>query len=205
MFHSFMSGSHGRPGLSTRSLRMPLRERNGWLRRRGRSELLRPNGSTHLRSAMARKPLTSSTAKPSRLPNMGVSPPRRKSVSSSHFSRQTSLTLEPQQVRGGHRAAPDQPLSISDLSEAAIHIDFHSRDIGRILRGEECDCPSHLFGLPKPLHRNLRNDFLRKFIDTYLWQPGPLKERGRDRPWSDRIDADAASGEFRGGGSRQRT
>src|SRR5436309_167676 len=132
MFHSFMSGSHGRPGLSTRSLRMPMRERNGWLYRRGRSELLRPNGSTHSRSAMARKRLTSSTSRPSRLPNMDVSPPRRRSVSSSHFSGRTSLTLEPQQVRGGHRLRPLANHYASDLSEAAIHVDFHSRDIGRI-------------------------------------------------------------------------
>ena len=72
--------------------------KNGWLHRRGRSELLRPNGSTHSRSAMARKPPTFSTWRPSRLLSMDVSPPRQKSVSSSHFSPTKPLVLEPSQV-----------------------------------------------------------------------------------------------------------
>ena len=30
-----------------------------------------------------------------------------------------------------------------------------------------------LLGLSKPLHRNLRSDFLRELVNGFLWQPGP--------------------------------
>jgi hypothetical protein len=73
------------------------------------------------------------------------------------------------------------------------------------LRGQECYRPGDFFRLSKPLHWNWRNELLRKFIDGFFWKPGPLNDRRDDRPWRDRVDADAAPRQFRGCGSRQRT
>src|SRR5579864_2716279 len=55
-----------------------------------------------------------------------------------------------------------------DLSEPAVDVDFHPCDVGGILRGQECYGPGDFFRLSKPLHRNLRNQQLRKFIDGFF-------------------------------------
>src|SRR5437870_9068940 len=60
--------------------------------------------------------------------------------------------------------------SDSDLSHPAVYVDFHARDVRRILRSQKRHGSCHFLGLPKPLHRNLRNYFLREFIDGFLRQ-----------------------------------
>ena len=51
---------------------------------------------------------------------------------------------------------------------AAVHVDFHARDVRRILRSQKRHGAGHFLGLSKPLHRNLRDDVLREFIDGFL-------------------------------------
>jgi len=61
--------------------------------------------------------------------------------------------------RMGHAPAPGYlaHLSNSDLSHAAVYVDFNARDVGRILRSQERHRTGHFLGLSKPLHRNLRH------------------------------------------------
>ena len=72
---------------------------------------------------------------------------------------------------GGPWAAPFFPgyrSSNLDLSQPTVDVDLHPRDVRRVLRGQKCDGGSHFLGLSKSLHRNLRNDFFREFIDGLL-------------------------------------
>src|SRR5437879_4646062 len=92
----------------------------------------------------------------------------------------------------------------SDLSHPAVYVDFHTRDVRRVLRSQNRHGSGHFLGLPKPLHRNLRNYFLREFIDGFLRQPGPPKDRRYDRPRRNRVHADATPCQFRRRSSRQR-
>lgn len=63
---------------------------------------------------------------------------------------------------------PANDPSDSDLSHPAVHVDFHARDVRRIWRSQKCDGRCHFLGLSKPLHRKLRNYFLREFIEGFL-------------------------------------
>ena len=67
------------------------------------------------------------------------------------------------------------------MDEHSQNVCASSRNVGRVLRGQECYRPGDFFGLSKPLHRNLRNDFLRKFVDGFSWKPCPLNDRRDDR------------------------
>ena len=57
----------------------------------------------------------------------------------------------------------------SDLSQPAVYVDFHARDIRRILRSQKRHGSCHFLGLSKALHRNLGNQFLSDFINRFLW------------------------------------
>src|SRR6266852_4509477 len=83
-----------------------------------------------------------------------------------------------------------------DLSQPAVHIDFHAGDVRRILRSQKCDGTCYFLRLSKPFHWDSRNDSLGEFIDGFLWQPGPAKDRRNNRPRRNRIYADAAAHEL---------
>jgi hypothetical protein len=56
----------------------------------------------------------------------------------------------------------------SDLSHAAVDVDFYAGDVGGVLRSQERDRGGHFFGLPEALHWNFGNDFLGEFINRFL-------------------------------------
>src|SRR6266567_2953446 len=126
----------------------------------------------------------------------------------SRFQRQTCnpRARSLHEKRGGSPPPLSQPFRTdSDLSEPAVDVDFHPGDVGRILRSQKRYSACHLFRLSKTLHWNLRKELLRKFIEGFLWQPGPPKDRRNNWPRRDRVDADAAPRQLRGCCSRQRT
>ena len=63
---------------------------------------------------------------------------------------------------------PTDQLGDSDLPVPAVYIDFHARDVRRILGGQKRHDGCHFLGLSEPLHRNSRNHILREFIEGFF-------------------------------------
>ena len=58
--------------------------------------------------------------------------------------------------------------SHSDLSHSAVDVDFHARDVRRILRSQKRHGTCHFLGLSEPLHGNFRDYFFGEFIGGLL-------------------------------------
>ena len=78
-----------------------------------------------------------------------------------------------------------------DLAVAAVYIDFDARDVGGVLRGQECHHSRDFLWLSEPLHRDPRKHISRELIKGFLGQPGSAKDGRHNRPWCNRIHADA--------------
>jgi hypothetical protein len=81
-------------------------------------------------------------------------------------------------------AAPPVHAGLSndlDLPVTTVHVEFHARDVGRILRSEEGHGAGNLLRLSKPLHGNPGKHILREFIERFLGQSvtGPAKAARR--------------------------
>src|SRR5271166_1227240 len=84
-----------------------------------------------------------------------------------------------------------------DVRQPAVHEDFLSTDVRRLLRRQEQHGVSDLLRLSKPLHGHVTNDFLGELVNLLLRQSSPPEDRSLDRPRAHHIDPNAAPHQFR--------
>src|SRR5712692_1379681 len=87
-------------------------------------------------------------------------------------------------MKKGGLIPPPLPSRIArlDLAVASVHVDFYTRNVRRILRGQESDHTGYFLGLPESLHRNPRNYIFRELVHGFLRQTSLSKEGGDNRP-----------------------
>src|ERR1700756_3685734 len=84
----------------------------------------------------------------------------------------------------------------SDLPQSAIRVELDTGDVRGVLGRKKRYGAGNLLRLPKALHWYFRSDLLCEFINGFLWQPCPPKNRSDNWPRSNRVDANAASDQF---------
>src|SRR5580704_17733283 len=92
-----------------------------------------------------------------------------------------------------------------NLAYSSIHIQFHSRNVRRVLRSQKRCGACHLFLLPEALHRHRLDQFIRETVQRFLWQSSAPKNRCDDRSRCYRVDPNSPANQFCGGRSCYRS